>query len=158
MMDELEVDAFVILRKDIKVRSISGTLTTVHLVVLECESPYVLIFVMTTHSNHSVRMDVNREELADEIRKWMKKTEVRYPCVNASHRLLDVMNDFIKHGKPPKQNDLIAWILSRSELRLGSSAALVLGGFSFQESSRGDGGDEEMVVWDGVINTTLYRA
>lgn len=46
---------------------------------------------------------------------------IRNPCVLIPKRIDEVISKFVKFGKPPPQEDLLVWILSRTELRTGSN-------------------------------------
>lgn len=52
------------------------------------------------------------------------------------------MQQFIKFGRTPKQEDLIMWILSRSELRWGNYMSITFGGDSKNNNFNGSGGDD----------------
>ena len=46
---------------------------------------------------------------------------IRNPCVLIPKRIDEVISKFVKFGKPPPQEDLLVWILSRTELRTGNN-------------------------------------
>ena len=69
--------------------------------------------------------------IALELRLWLEGKIVRNPSILVSTRIEDSINRFIKFGRTPLQEDLILWILSRSELYCSPSihkAELVFGG------------------------------
>lgn len=132
---EREVDTVLIIAKKLKLRSITGLLFTGFLKVYECENPYVLIVLVNTddittddNNNSSLRMDIHKEHLASELRLWLEGKRIRNPAVLIPIRIEDAINRFVKFGKTPLQEDLILWLLSRSEIYLGDTPELVFGG------------------------------
>ena len=129
--NEIEVDAAQILNeRQIKLRTEDGTILLFYLDVFESESPYAMIFIIKTAHNHSIRMDIQKEDLARELRLWLEGKIIRNASVIASPRIEGAMQQFIKFGKTPKQEDLIMWILSRSELNWGNDPYVIFGGGS----------------------------
>lgn len=129
--NEIEVDATHILKeKQLKLRTEDGTILLFYLDVFESETPYVMIFIIKTAHGHSTRMDIQKEDLACELRLWLEGKIIRNASVIASSRIEGAMQQFIKFGKTPKQEDLIMWILSRSELNWGNDPRLNFGGGS----------------------------
>jgi len=132
---EREVDTVLIIAKKLKLRSITGLLFTGFLKVYECENPYVLIVLVNTddsttddNNNSLLRMDIHKEHLASELRLWLEGKRIRNPAVLIPLRIEDAINRFVKFGKTPLQEDLILWLLSRSEIYLGDTPELVFGG------------------------------
>jgi len=128
---EIEVDTIQIFReKQQKLRTVDGIILLFYIDVYESETPYVMIFLIKTAQNHSVRMDIQKDQLAKELRLWLEGKIIRNPAVVASPRIERLMQQFIKFGHTPKQEDLIMWILSRSELYWRSNTSIVFGGNS----------------------------
>lgn len=134
---EREVDTVLIIAKKLKLRTIAGLLFTGYLKVYECENPYVLIILVNTddvtdnnnnNNDNSIRMDIHKEHLASELRLWLEGKRIRNPAVLIPIRIEDAMNRFVKFGKTPLQEDLILWLLSRSEIYLGDTPEIVFGG------------------------------
>jgi len=128
---EREVDTVLIIAKKLKLRTVTGVLFTGYLKVYECENPYVLILLIDTEDGISLRMDIHKEHLASELRLWLEGKRIRYPAVLVPIRIEDAINRFVKFGKTPLQEDLILWLLSRSEIYLGDEHELVFGGKEF---------------------------
>jgi Ca2+-binding EF-hand superfamily protein len=126
--EELEVEAVQVLHKRLKFRTLQGAIFPGYLDVYECETPYVLICKVTTEHEHSVRMDVHKEDLASELRLWLEGKVVRNPAAFPPKRVEEAVQRFVKFGKPPLQEDLIMWILSRSELQWAPEPLFCFGG------------------------------
>ena len=114
-MAEVEVDAILVLSKRVKLRMINSEVITADLRVYESEDPYVLVFLVETDSHDSLRMDIFKEDLAKELRSWLEGKYIRYPSHLVPVRIDESIMKFIKFAKTPKQEDLIYWILSRTE-------------------------------------------
>ena len=135
-MEEVEVETTHILKgKQLKLRTDVGKSVTFSLDVFECESPYVMIFMLQSEGRET-RMDVQKADLAQELREWFEGRTVRNSSLEVSSRVGNAMQQFVKFGKTPRQEDLIMWILSRSELCWDSQRSLTLGGTE-RNSSRG---------------------
>lgn len=128
--EEVEVDASLIYsKKQTKLRTVEGSILLFNVDVYECATPYVMIFVVKTQQEHDIaRMDVHKEDLARELRLWLEGKIIRSPAVIVSSRIEGLMQGFVNFGKTPKQEDLISWILSRSELLWGRHSKLSFGG------------------------------
>ena len=128
--EEVEVDALLIYqKKQTKLRTVEGSILLFNVDVYETATPYVMIFVIKTQQEHvMVRMDVHKEDLARELRLWLEGKMIRSPAVIISSRIEGLMQGFVNFGKTPKQEDLILWILSRSELLWGRHSKLSFGG------------------------------
>ena len=137
---EVEVDATLIFRKLTKLRTSNENIELFQVTVYEVESPYVMIFVVRKggKSNEQViRMDVVKQDLAKELHLWLfggKKIEKPAFCL--SKRVENVIQAFVNTNKTPKQEDLIMWILSRSEVSLGNQSAMKFGGFDSSAVNR----------------------
>ena len=70
----------------------------------------------------------------------MKGKLVRNPLVYASAEIDQAIERFAKHSKQPHQKILIQWLLSRTQMFLGSDSELLFGGRDFTIV---DGDDEE---------------
>lgn len=125
---EKEIETVLVLTKKLKLRTAAGQLIAGFMKVFECETPYVIVILVDTEYGQSVRMDVHKEDLAGELRLWLEGKQVRNPAVLIPIRIEDAINRFVKFGKTPLQEDLIMWILSRSELYLAHDSSLVFGG------------------------------
>ena len=127
-MEEVEVETTHILKgRQLKLRTDVGTSVTFSLDVFECESPYVMIFMLQSEGRET-RMDVQKADLAQELREWFEGKTVRNSSLEVSSRVGNAMQQFVKYGKTPRQEDLIMWLLSRSELCWDSQRSLTLGG------------------------------
>lgn len=132
--DEIEVDAQLVYRKPAaKLRTVDGSIVMFHVDVYETETPYVMIFVLKINEHSMVRMDVHKPDLARELRLWLEGKIIRNPAVVLSQRIEGLMQRFVNHGTTPKQEDLIMWILSRSELLFGRHSKLNFGGLPKSE-------------------------
>lgn len=86
--NEMEVETMQILReKQQKLRSTDGNILLFSIDVFESEIPYVMIFIIKSSHNHSVRMDIQKEQLAKELRLWLEGKLVRVPAVVSSPRI-----------------------------------------------------------------------
>lgn len=128
MTEVVEVDATLVLNKRLQLRSVVGDLFFAQVNVFECNHPYVLVFSITA-TNISVRMDVQKDDLAHELKAWLEGKKIFNPALFASPKLEEKITKFVKFGKPPSQEDLFTWILSRSEIRWGDEADISFGGF-----------------------------
>lgn len=165
--EDCEIDTVMILTKKMKLRTITGQLIVGYLKVYECENPYIIIVLLETDYGHSLRMDVHKEDLAVELRLWLEGKTIRNPAVLIPLRIEDSINRFVKFGKTPLQEDLIMWLLSRSEIYLdGDSSDLIFGGGI--ESSIGvglhiyDSNNEyeknaSVAIRNGSMNADQYR-
>jgi hypothetical protein len=124
---EIEIEAVLVLSKKIKLRSVTGTIVNTAMQVFECENPYVLMILIETLDGQNARMDVQKQDLACELRRWLEGKSLRYPSVMLPIRIEEAINRFVRFGKTPLQDDLILWLLSRSELYLGNTNQLVFG-------------------------------
>jgi len=122
------VEAVQVLHRKLKFRTVQGSIFPGLLDVYESETPYVLICKVTTDHEHSQRMDVHKEDLASELRQWLEGKVVRNPVIFPPKRIDEAIQRFVKFGKPPLQEDLVMWILSRSELQWAPDPAFVFGG------------------------------
>ena len=113
---EVEVEAVMVLKKKLKLRTVHSQIFMGSLDVYECPSPYVIIMNVSTEHEHSVRMDVYKEELAMELRLWLEGKVIRHPMLIVPQRIEEAMTKFVKFGKAPLQEDLLMWIASRTEL------------------------------------------
>ena len=118
--DEVEVETAQILkRKRLRLRTVGRSVLPVEVSVFESESPYVMIFIICISETRSIRMDVQQDDLARELGLWLEGETLENPAFVTSPRVEKVMQQFIKYGKTPAQEDLILWILSRSVLDIG---------------------------------------
>eukprot|EP01032_Pedospumella_encystans_P022776 gene22776-25801_t len=125
---EQEIETVLVLTKKLKLRTVTGQLIAGFMKVFECEKPYVIVALVDTEFGQSLRMDVHKEDLAIELRSWLEGKQIRNPAVLIPVRIEDAINRFVKFGKTPLQEDLIMWMLSRSELYLGNTPELIFGG------------------------------
>jgi len=127
--EEIEVEAVMVLRKALKMRTVMGQIFQGKMDVYECPKPYVLILNISTEHEHSVRMDVHKQDLSREMRLWLEGKQIHNPLVVVPQRIEDAMTRFVKFGKAPLQEELILWIASRSELVWAPEAECMFGGF-----------------------------
>jgi len=127
--EEVEVEAVMVLRKVLKMRTVMGQIFQGKMDVYECPKPYVLILNISTEHEHTVRMDVHKQDLSREMRLWLEGKQIHNPLVVVPQRIEDAMTRFVKFGKAPLQEDLILWIASRSELVWSPEAECMFGGF-----------------------------
>jgi len=127
--DEQDVDAVLILDRKLKLRSITGQLFPGEVLAYEVLHPYCLILTVSTQHEHSIRCDIHKEMLARELRLWLDGKLINSPVLIIPQRIEDAVDKFVKFGKPPMQEDLIMWILSRCELSWGTNANILFGGF-----------------------------
>lgn len=85
---EIEVETIQIF-KDMrqKLRTVDGVVLLLYIDVFESETPYVMIFIIKTPQNHSIRMDIQKDQLARELRLWLEGKMVRNPSIAASPRI-----------------------------------------------------------------------
>jgi len=138
---EQEIETVMVLTKRLKLRTVTGQLVVGFMKVFECESPYVIVILIDTEYGHSMRMDVHKEDLAQELRFWLEGKQVRNPSVLIPLRIEEAVNRFVKFGKTPLQEDLIMWMLSRSEMYLGNAPDLVFGGKEIDDMAQNDAGN-----------------
>lgn len=70
--DDLEIDASLVYSQDMSLRAAAGAVFQAVVDVFECPKPYVLVFVITMPDGHSQRMDIHKEHLASELRRWLE--------------------------------------------------------------------------------------
>lgn len=126
--DEVEVEAVMVTKKKVKMRTVHGQIFVGKMDVYECPKPYVLIFNISTEHDHVVRMDVHKADLAREMRLWLEGKQIKSPLLVIPQRIEDVMTRFVKFGKAPLQEDLIMWTASRAELLWAPEPVCVFGG------------------------------
>jgi hypothetical protein len=112
---------------------VHGSLFLAQLLVYEVMTPYCLIITCSTPSNndypgHTLRIDVLKDDLGKELKLWLDGKIIRHPSVLTTQRIDETISKFIRLGKPPIQEDLIMWILSRTELVWGEHAEMLFGG------------------------------
>ena len=118
--DEVEVETAQILkRKRLRLLTVGRSVLPIDLNVFESESPYVMIFIICMSETRSIRMDVQQDDLARELGLWLEGVTLENPAFVTSPRVESIMQQFIKYGKTPAQEDLILWILTRSVLDIG---------------------------------------
>ncbi len=123
------MEAVMVLRKKMKMRTVHGQIFTGKMDVYECPKPYVIILNISTDHEHTVRMDVHKQDLSREMRLWLEGKQIHNPLIVVPDRINDVMSRFVKFGKPPLQEDLIMWVASRAELSWAPEAECLFGGF-----------------------------
>lgn len=127
--DEVEVETTQIFnQRKLELRTVDGSVLLFFLDVFESESPYVMIFIVQTAERHSIRMDIHKGDLARELRLWLEGKIIRDASLVVPKRVEGAMQQFIKFGKTPKQEDLIMWILSRTELIWTNQRRISFGG------------------------------
>lgn len=127
--DEVEVETTQIFKqRKLELLTVDGTVILFFLDVFESESPYVMIFIIQTAERQSIRMDVHKGDLARELRLWLEGKVIRDASLVVPKRVEGAMTQFIKYGKTPKQEDLIMWILSRTELIWEKDPCISFGG------------------------------
>jgi len=117
-----------ILKKRVNIRIIGedATISSV-LHCLEYEEPYTLSMILLGHS--CGRVDVMKDQLAVELQEWLHGKSLMKPAIVVSQRLTDTMMNYIKFGKPPSQQQLFMWMLSRTEIqRRNDELRLFFGG------------------------------
>lgn len=123
-----------ILNRDIKIRTMYGALINMNLTAYESPAPYRLLLVLEQSKDFlqlPFKVKVTKDELARELRRWLDGHMIRNPCVLIPKRIDESITNFVKFGKPPPQEDLLVWILSRTELRTGQDSEIKFGGFEF---------------------------
>ena len=123
-----------ILNRDIKIRTMYGALINMNLTAYESPAPYRLLLVLEQAKEFlqlPFKVKVTKDELARELRRWLDGHMIRNPCVLIPKRIDESVTKFVKFGKPPPQEDLLVWILSRTELRTGDDSEIKFGGFEF---------------------------
>lgn len=128
---EEEIETVMVLSKKVKLRTINGQIIVGNMQVYESEDPYVLVFLVDTDFDSTLRMDVRKDDLALELRKWLEGKQIRNPVVLVPLRIEEAITRFVKFGKTPLQEDLLMWMLSRSELYIDGKTAesdLIFGG------------------------------
>jgi hypothetical protein len=128
---EQEIDTVLVLSKKVKLRTINGQIIIGNMQVFECEDPYVMVILVDTDYDSTLRMDIRKEDLSLELRRWLEGKHIRNPVVVVPLRIEETMTRFVNFGKTPLQEDLIMWMLSRSELYINprnSSSELIFGG------------------------------
>ncbi len=126
--DEGEIDAILILQKKMKLRSAQGNLFPAEVTVYEVIAPYSLLLVVSTQHVQQIRADITKDMIARELRAWLDGKNISNPLILIPNRIEEAITKYIKFGTPPVQEDLIMWLLSRSELALGPNAKLIFGG------------------------------
>jgi hypothetical protein len=159
---EHEIETVMVLSKKLKLRTISGQLVVALLKVFECESPYIIVLLVETEYGHSMRTDVQKEDLASELRFWLEGKQVRHPAVLVPLRIEESITRFVKFGKTPLQEDLIMWLLSRSEMYLGEGGVGGVGSVGGVGGVGSGGGYASELVFGGksqveVMDTYAYE-
>lgn len=147
---EEEIETVMVLSKKVKLRTINGQIIVGNMQVYESEDPYVLVFLVDTDFDSTLRMDVRKDDLALELRKWLEGKQIRNPVVLVPLRIEEAITRFVKYGKTPLQEDLLMWMLSRSELYIDGKTAeseLIFGGRPINTKDL-----------DDAINTDRFKA
>lgn len=126
--EEGEIDALLILQKKMKLRSTQGNLFPAEVTVYEIIAPYSLLLVVSTQHIQQIRADITKDMIARELRAWLDGKNISNPLLLIPNRIEEAITKYIKFGTPPVQEDLMMWLLSRSELALGPNAQLIFGG------------------------------
>jgi len=121
----------------------------------ELESPYTLVItcLMSVQENPyddnlvsvSFRMDVTRDDIARELRRWLDGVIIDNPSCAASKLVESSMIKYVKLGNIPSRDILVQWILSRSEVTKGfrPGAAMCFLGGKLKADDLDDGEDLE---------------
>lgn len=154
-----ELGAYVIVIFDNKqMRLSSSTLSKGNQLVsqisaYEIESPYTLIISGSIRVQENLydedfqtltfRMDVTRDDIIRELRKWLDGAAIENPCCSPSKNIENSMMKYVKLGNIPTREVLVLWILSRSELTKGfqPSAAMCFFGGKLKMDEKDDGED-----------------
>eukprot|EP01041_Mallomonas_annulata_P007509 gene7509-15367_t len=122
-----------ILKKRCKLRSTSGHIISFTIQVLEFDNPYTLIVGLKSES--IFQMKITNDSLASEMKAWLEGKRIENPALVLPNKIEEIMMTFVKFGKPPSQQDLIAWILSRSEILWTQRPKIVFGGLGSENCS-----------------------
>lgn len=155
---EQEIETVLVLAKKLKLRTVGGQLVAGFMKVFECENPYVIVILIDSEYGHSLRVDIHKEDLAYELRQWLEGKQIRNPAVLIPVRIEDAINRFVKFGKTPLQEDLIMWMLSRSELYLGDAPELTFGGKEATAFGSGTATGEAKTEYDNEYSRTAMAA
>ena len=114
--------------KDARLRARSGDYLLGLVQAFQVESPYAIIISVVLTEELRVRVDVDADALGQELQNWLDGVEMNNPVwVGSMPRTNAAMDCYVKFGKPPSQEDLIKWILSRCELDIGPSPGMFFG-------------------------------
>jgi hypothetical protein len=103
----------------------------------ELENPYTIVLSGTIKlemdsfskgemSTRNFRMNVTRDDIARELRRWLDGKEVEHACLGCNKQVESNMLKYIKFGNIPPKENLIMWILSRSEISKGYGETQIL--------------------------------
>ncbi len=146
-MADLKKPKLVFKRENLRLRTTIGQYINGTYQVYEVHQPFAfIIFVHLSGTKHA-RADISSETLAEELRRWLDGVTLNHPAYLTVPRTEEMMNRYIKFAKPPQQEDLALWMLSRCEL-------------SLTDSSNGDQpslyfGKQSKYVDDGVLDMPL---
>jgi hypothetical protein len=67
----IEVEANLVFSQEMTLRAVAGAIFAAVVDVFECQEPYTLVFIVTMLDGHSQRMDVHKDDLSLELRRWL---------------------------------------------------------------------------------------
>ena len=120
-MSDLQKPKVVFKRENLRLRTTTGQYINGTYQVYEVHRPFALIIFIHLSGTKHARADISSEALAEELRRWLDGVTLNHPAYLTVPRTEEMMNRYIKFAKPPQQEDLALWILSRCELSLSDS-------------------------------------
>ena len=124
-----ELDAYCIVIFDDKQMKISsGFSSDLPALISAYElDPYKLVITGTILSKPTIsfRMDVTRNDIAVQLRRWLDGNVARNPLILIPKSVENIMIKYIKFGSIPPKESLILWILSNSDMSQGLSSKSV---------------------------------
>ena len=96
------VDVTLILHKRAQFDKYEGGQITANLHMFECENPYALIFMLANEKGEQCRLDITKDEIANQLHKWLEGDLIDGACVTVSSSVEEEIMRYVKFGSPPK--------------------------------------------------------
>jgi hypothetical protein len=115
----------IIFRRQLSIRDLDGEERIMLVQAVERDKPYQIALLFVNDDEY-IRVNITKEMLSEELRKWMAGDIISHPLLIASQVLIDKMHAFIQLGHPPAPSSMVVWILSRCQMRSTSNGALTV--------------------------------
>lgn len=115
----------IIFRRRIPVRDVDGQEREMLVQAVERDKPYQIALLFLTDDDY-IRVNITKDMLSNELRRWMDGEIVSAPLLIASQVLVDKMHDFIRLGRPPAPSSMVVWILSRCQMYPSRDGSLLV--------------------------------
>ena len=102
----------------------------------EFDRPYALTIIaeLDNEQQSQLQIDLDSNDISRELRRWLNGDCIEFPAFRVAAKIEEQIMRYVKYGKVPDQVDFIMWLLSRSEIILGSKKLNFIFGGRLEES------------------------